>query len=65
MKSLLNKIIFLISLVYKKEILYPGIDEKREVIDAFRKRYKIKVMVETGTFLGDTVDYFKNNQRCL
>lgn len=60
MKKLLNKIIFKISLILKKEMLIPGIDEKREVIDSFRKRYKIKVMVETGTFLGDTVDFFKN-----
>lgn len=34
--------------------------QKWEVIEHYRKIYEPRVMVETGTFLGDTVDHFKN-----
>ncbi|HEV8082387.1 MAG TPA: hypothetical protein VGP55_04255 [Chitinophagaceae bacterium] len=38
----------------------PGISEKRKLIDDFRKKYDAVIFIETGTFLGHTIDYFKN-----
>lgn len=40
-----------------KEISY---DQKRLIIDFYRIKYDLKNFVETGTFLGDTIFYFKN-----
>lgn len=34
---------------------------KRIVIKKYANKYKSKILIETGTYLGDTVDYFKNN----
>jgi hypothetical protein len=35
-------------------------DQKREVIDKYRKQFNCKTLVETGTFLGDTIWYFRD-----
>lgn len=38
----------------------PPYREKREIIDSYRKQFSVSKFVETGTFLGDTVEYFKS-----
>lgn len=38
----------------------PSYKEKREIIESFRKQYGVSKLIETGTFLGDTVAYFKS-----
>lgn len=38
----------------------PSYDEKRQIILTYQKNYSIDTFVETGTFLGDTVEYFKH-----
>ncbi len=38
----------------------PSYDEKRAVIDSYRLRFGCTILVETGTFLGDTVAHFKD-----
>ena len=39
--------------------------EKRSVIEFYRKIFEPKVMVETGTFFGDTIEYFKSKFETL
>ena len=34
-------------------------DQKRQIINLYREKYSCKSFVETGTFLGDTVWFFK------
>lgn len=60
MKQLINKIILKVSWLLKGNRVVPDISKKRVVIEYYRKLFEPKVMVETGTFLGDTVEYFKN-----
>lgn len=38
----------------------PSYRRKRSILNNYRKRYALKVFVETGTFLGDTVAFFKD-----
>ncbi len=38
----------------------PTYEEKREILDSYRKKYNLSVLVETGTFMGDTIEYFKS-----
>lgn len=37
----------------------PTYERKREIIDGFRQKFSLNVLVETGTFMGDTVEYFR------
>jgi hypothetical protein len=39
----------------------PEYGQKRETLNAYREQYGLKILVETGTFMGETVDYFKNS----
>ena len=41
----------------KEEITY---EQKRAIIDSYREKFDLKILVETGTFLGDTIFYFKD-----
>lgn len=59
MKKILNKIIFRIRLLLASKQAVPSIEEKRDEIEHYRKVYSPEIFVETGTFLGDTVEYFK------
>jgi hypothetical protein len=43
-----------------KQIVPPTYDVKRYTLLEYANIYKINILVETGTFLGDTVEYFKN-----
>ena len=49
-----------LSSFFRKKVIIPGYEYKRSEIDKYREQHKLKVLVETGTFLGDTVDYFKD-----
>lgn len=60
MEKLFNKVIFKIKWIFRKKISIPPMHIKREVIEHYRIIYEPKVMLETGTFFGDTVEYFKN-----
>ncbi|MEP7108249.1 MAG: hypothetical protein ABI760_09700 [Ferruginibacter sp.] len=59
MQQLLNRIILKVGWILRKRPSIPGIEEKRNVIEHYRSMYKPSVFIETGTFLGDTVDLFK------
>jgi hypothetical protein len=58
-KEIVNKIILRIRIAVRKYHTIPEISEKREVIEYCRKLFNPKTMVETGTFMGETVEYFK------
>lgn len=60
MKKILQGIQYRILKKLKKEIVIPSYEVKRAIIDGYRNEFEIELFVETGTFLGDTVDYFKN-----
>ncbi len=38
----------------------PSYEKKRSILEHYRQKFNMTVFVETGTFLGDTVAYFKN-----
>jgi len=46
--------------IIRKEVIPPDYEVKRNIIELYRIDLKINILVETGTFLGDTVEYFKN-----
>lgn len=51
------------SLFFKKQTNQTEVEvtyeKKREIIDYYRKKFGIIIFIETGTFLGDTIDFFK------
>jgi hypothetical protein len=55
---MIKGIVFRVKSFFKKLQVIPDIDEKRLVIDEYRNLYGPKTLIETGTFLGDTVAYF-------
>ena len=51
---------FKLLLLFQKDIKIPSYEFKRGEIDKYIKKFNLKVLVETGTFQGDTVEYFKD-----
>jgi hypothetical protein len=43
-----------------EKIIEVSYEQKREIIDSYLLKFDLKLFIETGTFLGDTVYYFKN-----
>jgi hypothetical protein len=43
-----------------KKVEIPSYDEKRAILMSYKDKFNINTFVETGTFLGDTVEFFKN-----
>jgi hypothetical protein len=65
-KTPLLKIInFLYSLKskYEQKFVIPSYEVKRSIIQSYSDKFKLDVFVETGTFLGDTVEYFRNKYK--
>ena len=50
---------------YQEKFVVPSYNEKREIINGYKKRFKLDNFVESGTFLGDTIDHFKNDFKKL
>jgi len=46
--------------LFTKKTVIPSYEVKREIIDSYRRKFNINCFIETGTFLGDTVDFFKD-----
>lgn len=57
----LQKIKYRILRTFQKEPVPPSYELKRDILNGFREKYRLKTFVETGTFFGDTVEYFKNS----
>lgn len=45
---------------FSDEVKPPSYEFKREQINRIKNKYNLNVLVETGTFLGDTVENFKS-----
>jgi hypothetical protein len=45
--------------LFKKKVDIPSYHEKRAIIEGYQRQFNPDTFVETGTFLGDTVEYFK------
>jgi hypothetical protein len=63
--DLIQKFQFKFRQMFHKTIAIPDITTKRKIIDEFRLKYNCSVFVETGTFLGTTVEYFKDKFQFL
>lgn len=53
----MDKYLNFINLYYQRFI--PSYEEKRTILLFYKNKFNLKYFVETGTFLGDTVDFFK------
>ena len=59
MPGLIYRIKFHYKRLFGKKINIPTYDEKRAVIKQYADEFQLKTLIETGTFLGDTVEFFK------
>ena len=60
MRNIIQKLKLRFHIFKRKLISVPGIDEKRSIIEFYRQKYCAQTFIETGTFLGDTVNFFKD-----
>jgi hypothetical protein len=60
MKEYINKVKVAVINLLRKEVVPPSYEEKRATIDFYRKKFAIQTLVETGTFFGDTVEFFRS-----
>ncbi len=65
MSNIFDKIMFRLKNYFGKKEVVPSIALKREVIESYRVFYQPTIFIETGTFLGDTVEHFKNKFQSL
>ncbi len=62
--SLISSLIFRIKHQYRKlndRITIPPYSEKQEIILSHKEKFRLNTLVETGTFLGDTIERCKND----
>ncbi len=50
---------------YVKKHIIPSYDEKRSFLLKYKKNLNLQVFIETGTFLGDTIEMFKEDFEML
>lgn len=60
MREIFKKIAHRLNSFFLKKEQVPDIATKRGVIEHYRALFQPPLFIETGTFLGDTVEYFKN-----
>lgn len=60
MINILKKIKHRIGLLLNSQKTVPDIGLKRKVIESYGESFRPELFIETGTFLGDTVEYFKD-----
>lgn len=58
--SKLSSLLYVVSNKFKKKVVIPSYHEKRAILLSYKESHNLSVMVETGTFFGDTVDFFKD-----
>ncbi|MCX5706398.1 MAG: hypothetical protein NTW13_01815 [Candidatus Omnitrophica bacterium] len=46
---------------YSNRFVIPSYSEKRQIILDYKKRFRLNTFVETGTFMGDTIDRMKDH----
>jgi hypothetical protein len=60
----LKSVVFRINLLYRKNMekfIIPPYDEKRKILLSYKEKFGLKIFIETGTFLGDTIQAFRND----
>ncbi|MEJ7676473.1 MAG: rRNA adenine N-6-methyltransferase family protein [Segetibacter sp.] len=58
--KLYNRIKNKLNRYWNKPVEIPSYEVKRSALNDYKEKYGLDVLVETGTFTGDTVEYFKN-----
>jgi hypothetical protein len=58
--NIFKKIVLKLRTMMTTEVKPLSYDEKRAIINGFKEKSDSKILVETGTFLGDTVEFFKS-----
>ena len=58
---LYNRIKNKLNSFFAKPVVVPSYEVKRETLSSYQKKFGLKTLVETGTFMGDTVEYFKQS----
>jgi hypothetical protein len=56
----LQRLWFHVTNKFKKPPEIPSYEEKRAILLSHRDKFQLTVFVETGTFLGDTVEFFRD-----
>lgn len=63
-----QKVIWKIKFEYlkiKDKIIIPSYEKKRKINLEYKSQFGLNIFIETGTFLGDTIEQFKNNFKQL
>jgi hypothetical protein len=47
--------------IFIKPVDVPSYEQKRATLNVYKEKFSLKTLVETGTFMGDTVEYFKHS----
>ena len=50
---------------YVEKYVIPPYDEKRRIIREYKDKYGLNIFIESGTFLGDTIEEFKKDFKQL
>ena len=50
---------------YTEKFIVPSYMEKRAILIEYKNYFELSVLIETGTFLGDTLEAFKNDFKRL
>ena len=58
--KLFYKVKYKVKSLFVKPSVAPSYETKRATLNEYKERYGLTVLVETGTFLGDTVEFFKH-----
>ncbi len=60
MISFIKKIMKKLQSFFKRKIAIPSYEYKRAEIEKYKDLFNLETLIETGTFLGDTVAYFES-----
>jgi hypothetical protein len=64
MENLVKRIIRKIKWIFRKRHI-PELTEKRNLLERYRQIYQPVALVETGTFMGDTIEFFKDKFKSI
>lgn len=59
------KLLYKIKYKLTKPVTPPPYEKKRAILNSYRETYSLNILVETGTFFGETVEFFKNSFKKL
>ena len=59
------KLLYKIRRKLTKPVTPPPNELKRAILNSYREKYSLNTLVETGTFFGETVEFFKKSFKKL